>query len=195
MRGNLKAVLATAAAVVLGVTGASAATYNISWTGSGGYSMAGVFAFDDALLGGIIDETQIDELAIEVFLNGVSKGSRSLSADGFGGATFEAAFNLNFDSAVGQFNVGGGLTSSDGQVWFAVDNNCDTVGFSSGSSTQSVCVEGARVAASALSTSLSTLTATPVAIIPLPAALPLFLAGLAGLGFVGWRTNRRAALA
>jgi hypothetical protein len=37
--------------------------------------------------------------------------------------------------------------------------------------------------------------ASPVSPVPLPAALPLFLAGLAGLGFIGWRKNRRAALA
>lgn len=34
---------------------------------------------------------------------------------------------------------------------------------------------------------------TTVNPIPLPAALPLFLAGIAGLGFIGWRKNRRAA--
>lgn len=193
MGKDLKSLLAATAAMVLGATGASAATYNIGWTGDGGYSMAGLLKFDDALLGGLVNETQIDELAIEVFLNGVSQGSRSLSSDGFG--TTETSFNLNFDTTDGQFVVGGGLTSDSGQSWFTADNICDTVGFSSGTQTQSVCVNGARVSDSALSTSLSTLTATPVEAIPLPAALPLFLAGLAGLGFVGWRTNRRAALA
>lgn len=39
------------------------------------------------------------------------------------------------------------------------------------------------------------LTFTPAPRVPLPAALPLLLTGLGGLGFVGWRRKRSAASA
>ena len=40
---------------------------------------------------------------------------------------------------------------------------------------------------------LETFTITPVSSIPLPAALPLYGAGLAVMGFIGWRRRRKAA--
>ena len=180
----LKRFLTTASILVLAATGANAATYNIAWTGSSGYSMTGLLMFDDALMGtGVIDETQIDELAIEVFLNGASQGSRSLATDGIG----STSFNLNFDTVAGQFVVGGLSDGSSGQQWFW-GNSC-SVGFISGSSGQLVCVEPS-ISLGFINVGQSTLVATFVAPVPLPAALPLFLAGLAGLGFLGWRTNR-----
>ena len=46
---------------VAGTADAALIGYDISWTGSGGYSMTGMFGFDDLLLNtGAIDETDID---------------------------------------------------------------------------------------------------------------------------------------
>jgi opacity protein-like surface antigen len=78
--------LAAAAVTALGVgSSAEAVQYDLFWTGANGYSMTGSLAFDDSLLNtGVIDESQIDELSIDMFLNGGLLGSRSPQADGLG---------------------------------------------------------------------------------------------------------------
>ena len=187
---SLTRLLAAASLVALGSTGAGAATYNIAWTGSAGWTMTGLLMFSDSLLNtGVIDESDIDDLAIEVFLAGASQGSRSLSADGAG--TTAASFNLNFDTTAGQFLTGGSATSGTGQSWFtAFDGSvCDTVGFASGTAFQGACATFGLFGP--VQISQSTLTASFVAPVPLPAALPLFLAGLAGLGLFGRLRSRR----
>jgi hypothetical protein len=50
-----------------------AIAFNIDWTGANGYTMTGMFSYDDSLINsGAIDETDIDTLMIEGFLNSVS---------------------------------------------------------------------------------------------------------------------------
>jgi len=189
-----------AAVLVFGgllASSAQAVDYKIAFQGSGGYSLSGTLSFDDALQGtGLIDETQISDLSIEVFQNGASIGTRSLSIDGLGSTA--AAFNVNFDTITGQFLTGGQSFSGAGQNFFSdAGNGCDTVGFSSGGRFQGVCVDGDFLGAVPLSD--QTLTATLVTVaptpgpgtgqtptpapapVPLPATGWLLFAGLGGL--------------
>ena len=185
----LKKLLATSVAVLSMSVAAQAATYAISFSGASGSSMTGTLEFDDSLMGtGVIDETDIDELSIEVFLNGVSQGSRSLIGDGLGSTA--STFNLNFDTDIGQFVVGGFSAGATGQDWFTDvgGNGCDTVGFSSGSGAQGVCVNGSFIFG--VSIGSPTLSASLVSDVPLPAS-GAFL--LAAIGVGGWPSRRRKA--
>jgi len=84
--------------------------FTISWTGTGGYTMTGMFSYSDALINtGAIDETQIDTLMIDVLLNGVSQGMWNL-ADGQGAGA--DSFNFTFDTTTETFVVGGNSSSS-----------------------------------------------------------------------------------
>ena len=80
MFGNFKRLAVTtavAAALVSGyATSANAIAFNIDWTGSGGYTMTGMFSYDDSLIGtGAIDENDVMSFMIEGFLNGGSVGT------------------------------------------------------------------------------------------------------------------------
>lgn len=178
-------------ALGLGAASAQAATYSISWTGGGGYTMTGLLTFADSLLGtGVIDETDITDLSITIWLNNVAVGARSLLADGAG--SHAATFNVNFDTNLGQFVVGGYSASETGQDWFTSvgGSECDTVGFSSGSAGQLACTNGSFADAydSYISIGESTLSATRVSEVPLPASLPLL--GMA-VGAVALARRRR----
>jgi hypothetical protein len=90
---------------------AEAVVFDLSWIGTSGYSLQGQLTFADSLLGtGVIHGTQIQDLTINVLLNGVSQGTASL-------ASFDSAipFNLNFDTTTGQFVVGGVSLGPAGQ--------------------------------------------------------------------------------
>ncbi len=179
-------------AAVISTGAAQAVTYDISWTGANGYSLVGELTFSDILIGtGVINETQITDLTINVLLNGVSQGVRSLVTDGLG--SFASTFNVNFDTIAGQFVVGGLTTSSSGQAWFTSAGGiiCDTVGFGSGNFGQSVCVGGNYVGSSGILTSQSTLTAS-LAAVPLPATGVLLL-GAIGVGAFASRRRKAAA--
>ena len=87
----------------------SAATYLVNWTGNAGFALGGVFSFSDALLGTVIDETDLDRLTFDVTLNGVSQGTADLGPG--------QVDNFNFDSGTGQFSWAGiraGRTASFG---------------------------------------------------------------------------------
>ncbi|MDR4485926.1 MAG: hypothetical protein R3B83_00095 [Nitrospirales bacterium] len=78
--------------------------FNVGWTGSGGYSMTGMFSYSDALINtGAINGSQIDTLMIDILLNGVSQGTWNL-ADGQGPGA--SAFNFNFNTTTETFLVG-----------------------------------------------------------------------------------------
>ncbi len=176
----------------LTATNVAAATYNIDWTGNNGYSMTGLLSFDDALMDtGAIDETQISELSIDVMLNGVSLGTRSLTDDGPG--SHASTFNLNFDTTVGQFIVGGHSLSISGQNWFTSSggSRCDTVGFSSGAGAQGIC-QGFWSFSSSIPIGQPTLNATlAMSVVPLPAGGLLLLTAMGGLGIA--RRRRKTA--
>ena len=98
------------------ITPASAATQDLSWVGSNGYTMMGGFSYNGALTG-TIDETQIDSLMIEGFRYGASLGTWDL-ADGLGNGALPLEFN--FDTTTNEFLVGGLPQSGMVQVWNAL---------------------------------------------------------------------------
>ena len=187
---NTVKMLGAVFAITLGIAAApqpanATLLFDISWTGSGGYSMTGMFGYDESLINtGAIDETQISGMMIEVFLNNASQGTWDLSIDGI-----FATFNFNFDTTTETFLVGGKSDSLTGQEWNfnPSGSTCPApgVGFGSGSGAQLLCVNnGGPVGLIVIAS--STLSASRK--VPEPSTLALFAIGLAGLGFV---TRRR----
>ncbi len=177
------------AAGILAASSAHAIEFDVSWTGSDGYSLSGAFGFDDSLLNtGAIDETDIDFLSFEVFDNGASLGSASgVSGDGFAGLG-GTSFNFNFDSTSFSLATGGDSAGTEGQDW-----NFDGpgVGFASGSRAQLVSLDNnGGFASSSVPANASTLEAS-VSAVPLPGALGLLFAGL-GLMSAFRMAGRRA---
>jgi hypothetical protein len=165
---------------------AEAVTFNISWTGSGGYGMTGQLTFASGLLGtGVITESQIQDLTINVLLNGVSQGTASL-------ASFNAPqFNLNFDTTTDKFVVGDVSGGPAGQIWNF--DSATSVGFVSGSEQQLVSVNGVEFGNIVVAD--STLTATLASETPLPAGLPLFATGASAIGLLARRKRKPQAAA
>jgi hypothetical protein len=171
-----------AGALLAASAAAHAAVYTISWTGSGGYSMTGSMSFSDALLGtGPITASSLTSFSIEGFLGAASVGTWDRFADGLG-VGFN--FNFNFDTTTEQFLTGGFSASSTGQDWNTTTggSTCNTFGFSSGSASQGLCINGSSFVG-AIPISQPTLIATRVSSVPEPSALALLGVALAGFAF------------
>lgn len=175
------------AAGMLAASTAHAAEFDLTWTGAGGYSMVGSFGFSDALLGtGAIDESDIDFLTIETFLDDSSLGTTmGVAGDGFAG--MGAGFNFNFDTTSLELAQGGRSDEPGGQDW---NFEGPGVGFASGARNQQVSLDGGGIIASAIGSDVGTLEAS-VSQVPLPGALGLLLAGL-GVFSIFRATGRRA---
>jgi hypothetical protein len=166
---------------------AATVSYNIGWTGAGGYSLAGLFSFDDATAGSTVEAGDLISFFIEGFLGAASLGTFSGTPE-----------NFNFDALTGAFLVGGLSGTSTGQEWNFFDaiagSAAPGIGFGSGDNAQLLALNGVYYLNSIIGIGQSTLTATPnLSAVPLPAALPLFAAGLSAMGFMGWRKRRKLA--
>ena len=147
--------------------------YQITWVGSGGYTMTGGFSFDSSLQGELIKETDLDTMSIEGFLNGVSIGT-------FSGTPYA----FNFDSATGLFprDRGAGCNLTTGQVWGG--GSCigdpEEFGFLRASIYEALRPDKITLLGQILVDD-STLTAS---LVPIPTAAWLFLTALGGLGII-----------
>jgi len=175
-----------------GVAQASSITYDLSWTGSGGWTMTGSFSFDSSQAGSTdLTAASLSSFQMQVFESGVSQGTWNYFVDGL--QPGDLGFNFNFDAASGQFLVGGGSGGSDGQIWDTAANNCPVgfAGFASGSVSQGACANGSVLGAgNFIPVGESTLTATLVSGVPEPATIGLLGLGLAGIGLARRNRNR-----
>lgn len=86
-------------------------TYDFAWTGNGGYAMTGFFNFDSAdAADGAIRDGEVLGLFFEGIAGGTPFGSTTT-------APSQPSFNFNFDTASGQFFLGGARDSDTGQDW------------------------------------------------------------------------------
>ncbi len=176
--------------LAMGLTlSAHAISFNITWTGSNGYTMTGMFGYSDSFINtGSQTGAILDFLMIEGFLNNVSIGTFS------GTSTAEQRndadpFNFNFDTTTETFIEGGSAFSSTGQSWntgFTVGTDQPSFGFRSSSSKQRLFNPG-EIVPSRIATD-SNLQASPI---PEPSTMLLLGSGLAGL--VAWRMRRGRA--
>jgi len=170
--------------LTLGLTlSAQAIEFDISWTGPNNYTMTGMFGYTDPLINtGAIDETQIDFLMIEGFLNGGSIGTWDL-ADGLGAGA--NSFDFNFDTTSETFLVG-----SNDQRWNTFAN--PGFGFASGSVNQGFTLDGSAISPSLLPTPQSTLVATQKTSAPVPEPSTMLLLGTGLAGIIAWRRKHTA---
>ncbi|MEM9217716.1 MAG: PEP-CTERM sorting domain-containing protein [Cyanobacteria bacterium P01_F01_bin.150] len=194
MRNKALCALMGAIAISAGVAGTAQAAivgYDISWTGSNGYTLEGMFGFDDSLLGtGAIDETSLSSFTIEGFQNGSSIGSFDLSD----GLASSSPFNFNFDTISETFIIGGDSDSITGQSWNFFGN---PFGFGSGSAGQAIRLNNSFV--SFVGANDSTLIATrkdsdfsDVSAVPEPLTV---IGTLAAIGIGGAMKRKHAASA
>ncbi|HEY6344918.1 MAG TPA: hypothetical protein VIY49_25765 [Bryobacteraceae bacterium] len=107
-----------------------------------GYTVIGYFSYSSSLSGLIIG-SQLDSFFVQIDYNGSPVGSRGLSS-GYTGYEF----NFKFNAATLTFSQGGFSGGPTGQDWddvtFSICCPDPGVGFSSGSSSQGVCVNDGR---------------------------------------------------
>ena len=165
--------------ILVWTTPTHAVVLDLSWVGFNGYTMAGTFSYNDALIGtGLINETQVDTLILDFSRYGSPIGAWDL-ADGLGPGAFD--FIFNFDTNTNTF-----LTTDLGpgadQSWnfFAFPGVGFGSGVSQGLSENFVFLGEIPATQSTLVATAKPGGPTPV---PEPATVLLMGLGLAGLGF------------
>jgi hypothetical protein len=170
------AAVAALALVPLSAAQATTETYDISWTGTDGYSMTGVFSFDSSV-GSQVRDYDVSSLSIDVFQNGVSLGTWTLPS------TPNSNFNFNFDADTGSFDVGGNSTGDNGQLWnYSRTITGGAVGFASYNQ-QEVYSTTYSPTPLGLQNDLTALKATLVTgAVPEPVSWAMFIGGFGVLG-------------
>ena len=152
--------------------------YNFSWEGNGGYSVEGMFSFDDSSVGLVADETELVTFMAEAFdPQGMSLGIRDLTNPG-------DFFNFNFEIASQSILQSGlpftetGLTIGDySGPWLLIATSAcifDTVQLLANVDCNNLLDENE------VGSVLSSLKSQ----VPLPAAAWLFGSALLGLGVI-----------
>ena len=161
--------------------------YNMSWTGNDGYTVEGMFSFDDALVGAQADESELISLMLTAF-----------EPDGDALKTYDLTnqdnsyFNFHFDLATQSILQSGFTTSDTGFVFGAFAATDDyffgggiTGCAQSGNPGIVLSIQGG-CQSQVLDFGGSILTVTPKNSVPEPGTLALF-----GIGLFGMAASRR----
>ncbi|MEA5509642.1 PEP-CTERM sorting domain-containing protein [Crocosphaera sp. UHCC 0190] len=158
-----------------------AISFNINWTGGGGYTMTGMFSYDDVLIGtGAITGSSLDSFMIEFFQNSTSLGTWQPSDGG--------SFNFNFDTTTETFVLGGNTNTTTGQDW-----GLSSSGFGFGSGVvQALFQNGSPIPASATFVTNDSLTSSQVIEMPsTPEPVTVFGFLVVGAGLLASKNNKQ----
>jgi hypothetical protein len=120
-------------------------------------------------------------------------GTSGVSLDSINIALDDSALVFDYQPSLDRLTVSGAV---NGLATSAMTNDFQVfiTGFASGAPTLSDAFFVDSTSRGLFESSSGTVTVTAVAATPIPAALPLFVSALGGLGLVGWRRKRRAAI-
>ncbi len=168
---NLNTSLLTGVIIDLGVDAGAAGQGTPVWdTNNGSYTGTPTGAFSNLVPGSTDNFFTVSFLGLNI-TNGNSFAYSGLDYDGFTGASIN----------------GGGATLLDG-------SELVTLLFANGNTVSALLPAGSSNSVGTLLFDDSNLV-TGVSVVPLPAALPLYGAGIAVLGFMGWRRKRKTSAA
>ena len=88
--------------------------YNMSWTGNDGYSVVGMFSFDDALVGAQVDDSEL----ISLMLTAIEPDGDALKT--YDLTNQDSLFNFHFDLASQSILQSGFTTSGTGFLFGAI---------------------------------------------------------------------------
>jgi hypothetical protein len=152
--------------------------YSLSWEGTGGYSVEGMFSFDDTLVGAVVDETELSTFTSEAFdPSGVSLGINQLSNLG----TF---FSFNFDIASQTILQSGWPFGDTGLAIGGLSSPWILVAISGCSGIGVALVAGPECTTDLDESAAGAILASPMSTVPVPAAAWLFGSALLGLGAI-----------